>query len=112
MPLLIDDVVDNIANLTEKQGPKREGVLLTVEGQIAKVDKQNKNKRVYSRSLWEKVLKNPEIKAKIKTRSLYGEADHPQSFNANIKHVANVLTDMRLGNDGQLYGTIQNCYTP
>jgi len=47
-----------------------------VEGQFFQPDGMSRNKRWYSRSLWENVLNSPDVKNRLLNRTMFGEIGH------------------------------------
>lgn len=47
-----------------------------VEGQFFQPDGMSRNKRWYSRSLWENVLNNPDVKNRLLNHTMFGEIGH------------------------------------
>lgn len=75
---LIEDVASyKFERVTRKE--ENPYVLCTLRGPCMEINKKNRNNRIYSEQLIrERILENPEVVEKIKTRSLLGEGDHPE----------------------------------
>jgi len=59
----------------EEQGTR--GILGRLAGKIASWKEPTRNGRRYSKSLWQKVLKDPIFKEKIANRVCFGQLEHP-----------------------------------
>ena len=68
-----------------------EGVLCRVTYPICNIGELNRNKRMYGPEVWEAVDKDADIQEKLKSRCLFGHAEHPkdtsQSSTEKISHV-------------------------
>lgn len=51
-----------------------------IEGEFFKPDGMSRNKRFYPRALWERVLKNPDIKSSFINSNMFGEIGHSQGI--------------------------------
>lgn len=51
-----------------------------IEGEFFKPDGLSRNRRFYPRALWERVLKNPEIKSSFINSNMFGEIGHSQGI--------------------------------
>lgn len=81
-----------------------EGISFRATYPICNIGEMNRNKRRYRKEVWEKVDGDPDIQEKLKTRSLFGHAEHPkdtsQSSTEKISHVVtNIFNE----------GNIQKC---
>lgn len=56
---------------------KPKGVLKRITGIVADF-KPNRNGRIYSRELWEKVINSEYVQEMMKSRCLFGENNHPR----------------------------------
>lgn len=79
-----------------------EGALMRVEGQFGFMEKENLNGRTYTKELWRKVLGNNEVQEKIKRRSMFGEADHPEGMETSLNRVSHVITGLWLDESNNL----------
>jgi hypothetical protein len=89
-PLLIEAKADTIKDLSKP---------LILEGIFATANVQNRNGRIYPRSLWERVLKDPEIIEQIRNGQMLGEAIHPTYLEPSYKEAAIKITSLRLEGD-------------
>lgn len=83
-----------------------------VAGQFSKADLRNENGRVYRRSMWENVLKRPQIIDAIKKRKMLGELGHPDKIETTPLNVSHIVTKLELLNDGEVYGEAEILDTP
>ena len=90
------------------------GILRTIKGPVAEYVKPNRNKRVYSESLWDKVLESPYVKEQLKYKTLYGELNHPESrYEVDFTRVSHSITEMwKVPASDQIYATINILDTP
>lgn len=93
---------------------KPEGVLGRLSGPCADFKNLTRNGRLYGLQLWESVLKDPEVEEGLKTKTLFGEADHPESrLETSLKEVAISIVDLSLDYDeGVLNGVFDILDTP
>ena len=89
-PLLVDAKADTIKDLSKP---------LILEGIFATANVRNRNGRIYPRSLWERVLKDPEIIEQIRNGQMLGEAIHPTYLEPSYKEAAIKITSLRLEGD-------------
>lgn len=92
----------------------RKGVLRTIKGPLAEWGNKNRNKRVYSEGIWDKVLESDYVKEQLKHRSLFGEANHPQGrFEVDFSRVSHAVVEMHKDpKEKILRGTIDILDTP
>ena len=89
------------------------GVLCVLEGQIGTFDLENANKRTYPKALWENVINNDFVKEQLANRSLYGEADHPESLESSVTRVSHCMRRIWLDEaSGQVRGRLDILDTP
>ena len=78
----------------KESADKPAGVLKVVTGPVADF-KPNRNGRTYPRELWEKVINSEYVKEMIASKTLFGEADHPEDRTElslqNVSHSINKL---------------------
>jgi hypothetical protein len=89
----------------------RPGVLIHVNGPAGIVESENRNKRIYTKGLWEKVLRSQDLKERFDRRSLLGEADHPESFDSSIPRVSHIVTSMKV-DENAIYAGFDIVDTP
>ena len=77
--------------LTESAGGQK---VLVVEGIFAKADAKNENNRRYPRRVWEKNLaEDSGFRKRLKSRSVLGELEHPESGNTHLERVSHLIVD-------------------
>jgi hypothetical protein len=78
---------------------------------VISLDKPNKNNRVYSKTLFEKALKDitPKIEERSFLGTLFGLGD---DFNIGVNNISHVVTELKIDDDGNLVGTIEVLDTP
>jgi hypothetical protein len=104
---LIKEVAQELNYLVEdKQGG---GKNVFIEGIFAQADRQNKNKRIYGKSIMEReVNKYREL---IEQKRSLGELGHPDNPSINLHQVSHLITSLRMeGND--VYGKAKILETP
>jgi len=70
------------------------GVLCRGVWPICNIGGVNHNQRVYEKAVWEGVLKDEDIVNKMKTRTLYGHAEHPEKTQSDLQLTSHVVTDL------------------
>lgn len=86
--------------------------LMKVRGVIQRADTPNANGREYPRSVWEKVLRDKDIKSAIESRRMVGEIDHPADNETSLKRISHVMTSISIGDGGEIIGEAQILDTP
>lgn len=88
------------------------GILKVLKGPLSTCGKKNRNQRVYSKQLWENVLKSEYWNDMIKNNTLCGEIVHPgdrtesDSFEIDARNISHRVTEAHLEGD-KLMGTIE-----
>lgn len=92
----------------------KKGVLRTVRGPLAEWDNTNRNNRLYSERLWDRVLESPYVKEQTKYKSLYGEANHPNGrYEVDFSRVSHSIVEMTKNVDKKrIEGVIDILDTP
>ena len=92
----------------------RPGCLGQLSGPIADWSEGTRNGRMYSRDLWVKVFDTPWVQEALETKSLFGEADHPdERLESKISCAAVVMTDYEFVDEqSTLYGWFDILDTP
>lgn len=86
--------------IVAKGYPKRKGILGYVDGTFSVCDKENKNKRMYERALWEEVHGSDRFRSMMADFLLLGEPDHPETrTQSSIKEGSHTIVDQRLDGD-------------
>lgn len=93
---------------------KRPGVLREIKGPVAEYGKKNRNGRMYSEKLWDKVLGNSYVQEQLRYNTLYGEANHPESrYEVDFGRVSHMIREMwKVPATDQIYATIDILDTP
>jgi hypothetical protein len=60
------------------------GVVARVRRTICEIDEKNANRRIYRKSLWEKLFQNEDFKRKLEARQILGNLEHPE--NSQLKY--------------------------
>jgi len=93
--LLIERFVPKVELLESDRVKLPEGVLCRVTYPICNIGEVNRNSRVYERDVWDTVMTDEDLQGKIKSRALFGHAEHPkdtsQSSTEKISHVVNKI---------------------
>ncbi len=75
-----------------------------MEGIFAKADVKNRNNRVYSLKLWQKVIGDEKFKKRLIAHNILGELSHPEYTDVNMKQSAILILDMKLLPNGDVTG--------
>jgi hypothetical protein len=74
------------------------GVLCRGVWPICNIGQINQNNRVYEKAVWEKVLADAAVTDKMGTRTLFGQAEHPEKTQSDLQLTSHVITGMHFGN--------------
>lgn len=79
---------------------KPKGILKRIKGIVADF-KPNRNGRVYPRELWEKVINSEYVQEMMRSKCLFGEANHPfdDRVEIDLNNVSHCIHDMRIEGD-------------
>ena len=92
MKLISEYHDSNLQVITEaKKDGKKEYV---IEGVFMQADKQNRNGRVYEKSILEAAV-NKYVKEQVKTGRAVGELNHPDGPGINLDKVSHKITELR-----------------
>jgi len=92
MKLISEYHDSNLQVITEaKKDGKKEYV---IEGVFMQADKQNRNGRVYEKSILESAV-NKYVKEQVKTGRAVGELNHPDGPGINLDKVSHKITELR-----------------
>ena len=81
--------------------PKR----MVIEGVFQRADVLNANRRVYPRSLWERLLDpNGSVMQRISERAMIGHLEHPESGSTDLNKGAILITKVWMEADGTVKG--------
>ena len=89
-------------------------VLRVIRGPLAEWDKLNRNGRLYSEKLWDRVLETPYVKEQLMYNTLFGEANHPvDRMEVDFERVSHRIAKMwKVPQSNQIYGEIHILDTP
>lgn len=89
-------------------------VLRIIRGPLAEWDKLNRNGRLYTEKLWDRVLETPYVKEQIMYNTLFGEANHPvDRMEVDFERVSHRIAKMwKVPQSNQIYGEIHILDTP
>lgn len=88
---LITEVTQEVKYLTEAYENGKKGIF--IEGIFMQADKENKNGRIYPRSVMEKELER--YQSLIKEKRSLGELGHPPNPTINLNNVSHLITNLR-----------------
>lgn len=102
--LLIDRYESSPLKLVESkgnyEGPCTNAVIATLYGVLSDFGHVTRNNRLYSKELWEKVLQSPLVKEMEKTKTMFGEPDHPMDvenrLEVHIPYVSHIVRDPKI----------------
>ena len=93
--LVINERIVEQGKILESDSKKLpKGVLCRARYNICNIGERNANKRVYEKEVWNNVFKDKELVEKLKGRTLWGHAEHPESTQSNIEKVSHIVTDI------------------
>lgn len=79
-----------------------------VEGQFFQPDGMSRNKRWYSRELWDKALANPDVKNRLASRTMFGEIGHSDGPVTDMTlrdgSVSHIIADLWIDEKGRGMG--------
>lgn len=90
------------------------GVLKVITGPVAEWGSLNRNHRMYSEKLWDRVLDSPYVKEQLSYKTLFGEANHPTDrMEVDFGRVSHSILDMwKVPDRNQIYAKIAIVDTP
>jgi len=100
--LLIDKFGMIVKSLSEGADGK-----MTARGEFSRCDVPTENKRIYPRSLWEKVVEK--ITPEMEQGKVFGELDHPADGKTSLKRVSHVMKRIWIEDDGRVMGEAEIC---
>ena len=89
---LIETVLQEPILFEEKELPQ--GVLCRVTYPVCNIGVKNQNNRIYRKEVWEKVLKDNNILRKLKDRTLFGHAEHPETTQSNLEKTSHIVSNL------------------
>ena len=90
----------------------RKGVLAKIGGIFQRAETKNANGRIYPKKLWQSILQDPDVKARVENRRMLGMLGHPSSGQTDPEKVALVITKQELRGDNSIYGEAEILDTP
>lgn len=111
------DVFEPELKFTLEESSEVDGVhiLGKVKGQFFVPEGISRNKRYYTKGLWEKTLKKENIREKLKDRRMFGTISHEQKLDdvALLEgKFSHIVTDLRIDADGKGVGEALILNTP
>jgi hypothetical protein len=89
------------------------GVIMRLEGVFGETEKETANGRAYSNALWRRTFSSDDFRSRLESRSLLGEADHPEGLETSITRVSHAISDEYLDEDNnEVRGAIDVLDTP
>lgn len=95
--LLVEKELSNLQSIESDRTKLPEAVLCRVIYPVCWVDELNANGRIYEKAVWEKVLKDQTIQDKMSTRTLFGQAEHPQGTQSDLQLTSHTIFNSYLG---------------
>lgn len=106
---VLEDVDPNLT-LNEDAKPLKR---LYIEGVFQRADVPNKNKRIYPKAVWEKhCAAGSNMQQRIAERSMIGHVEHPQSGTTDLSQSAILVTEVKLKENGEVWGRALVYNTP
>jgi len=89
-------------------------VLASFDMPLADYQEHTRNGRLYTRSLWDSVINSSTVKEMLETKTLFGEAHHPEErLEVKLPEVSHAIRNFRLDDSrGWLIGTVDILNTP
>lgn len=84
---------------------------MTVRGVFQRADTKNANGRIYSSSLWERVLNDPKLNEALEGRRMLGEVEHPKEGATSLNRVSHIVTKIERKGD-EIIGEAEVLNTP
>lgn len=108
MKLITEYTEQNLEILTESVNGKKK---YAIEGVFAQYDRQNRNGRIYPKSVMESAV-NKYIEEQVKTGRALGELNHPDGPVVDLKNVSHLITDLRFEGKNNVVGKASILSTP
>jgi hypothetical protein len=85
-----------------------------VEGPAQRSDVKNANKRIYGRTIWEKLIADPKsyVQESIRERQMVGHLEHPKDGRTDLNETALLTTKAVLREDGVVWNQFELLDTP
>jgi hypothetical protein len=104
----ITEVAEDIKFLVEKKEGGGKNVF--IEGIFAQYDKQNKNGRIYPKSVMEKEIGR--YQDVINAKRALGELGHPANPSINLHNASHLITMLKMESNGSVMGKAKILETP
>jgi hypothetical protein len=100
--MLLNEQIVEKAEVVKDGLPK--GVLARVWYPIMRFGVKNANKRIYTKEVGERVLSDSRVLSKLKTRTLFGNQEHPQESQVKLdwQQTSHVISEFRYNDDGSV----------
>lgn len=105
---LITEHLDDVQYITEKAGDGSKSVF--IEGIFMQAEKQNRNQRIYPRSVLESAV-HRYVTEQVMTGRAVGELNHPEGPQINLDKVSHRITELKWDGDNVI-GKAQVLKTP
>jgi len=107
--------IEKFDELEERQTPDGRTVKVpkaarwVVEGPAQRSDVKNANQRTYPRSLWEKLIADPQsyVQEAIRERAMVGHLEHPKDGRTDLKEAAILTVSANLQEDGTVWNAFE-----
>ena len=119
-PLKFTEVDDNVISESSVSKPSQYKVLGRCSGNFQPIGEFSRNKRLYSRDLWPKLLENEDLKSRLARRGVFGCLGHADKLvddrdiqEGKVSHIVTLL-EVREDKKGNpfLYGELEILDTP
>ena len=106
---LIYEALGSLDNKKFKVSKTNEG-FMRLQGVFGVCGVRNNNNRVYEKNNYKSMV--VEMQQRIRTGSVLGELEHPQTMNITLENVSHKIDDIQIDENGQVTGTITLLNTP
>lgn len=106
---LIYETLGSLDNKKFKVSKTNEG-FMRLQGIFGVCGVRNNNNRVYEKNNYKSMV--VEMQQRIRTGSVLGELEHPQTMNITLENVSHKIDDIQIDENGQVTGTITLLNTP
>jgi hypothetical protein len=108
----LTETLVSVGEILERDSAKLpQGVLCRAKYNICNIGELNRNKRIYERSVFEKVLADSDIKEKLEKRTLFAHAEHPEGMQSSTEKIAGIVKEIQIG-DKNVYAVMEVLDTP
>lgn len=106
---LIYETLGSLVDKKFKVSKTNEG-FMRLQGVFGVCGVRNNNNRVYEKNNYKSMV--VEMQQRIRTGSVLGELEHPQTMNITLENVSHKIDDIQIDENGQVTGTITLLNTP